>query len=51
MSQTQRKRIHAELEKIVEAYKDAADAEERRAVLRKMRVLIEEADHLDAPRD
>jgi hypothetical protein len=48
---TQRERIHAELERIVEAYKDATDAEERRAVLRKMRRLIEEADHLDAPRD
>jgi hypothetical protein len=44
--QGQAKRIQEELEKAVQALKVTADPDERKALLRKMRRLIEEADHL-----
>jgi len=46
--QNQINRIQQDLEKTVQALKVAIDADERKALLRKMRRLIEEADRLVA---
>jgi hypothetical protein len=43
--QSQINRVQQDLEKTVQALKVATDAEERKALLRKMKRLIEEADH------
>jgi hypothetical protein len=46
VSQSQASRIQEELEKTVQALKVTADPDERKALLRKMRRLIDEDDHL-----
>jgi hypothetical protein len=44
--QSQASRLQEELEKTVQALKVTADPDERKALLRKMRRLIDEAEHL-----
>jgi len=46
VSQSQASRLKEELEKTVQALKVTADPDERKALLRKMRRLIDEAEHL-----
>jgi len=48
MSQSQINRVQQDLEKSVQALKAATDPDERKSLLRKMRRLIEEVDHLTA---
>jgi hypothetical protein len=46
MPQSQASRLQEELEKTVHALKVTADTDERKTLLRKMRRLIDEVDHL-----
>ena len=48
VSESQNIQIQRELEKTIQDLKSTADSDERRALLRKMRRLIEDADRLAA---